>query len=108
VSPAHKPTDELQTHLCGPVEGLVEFYGQGATSGASLLHALDQIFLPCLDNFGVLDAFFAFEFGLEEAQELVDEAHGNGLDALAFLAGGPGLARSKALLSIDAVCQRVP
>lgn len=35
---------------------------------------------------------FVFELGFEEAQEVVDDTHGNGLDAIAGFAGGPSFA----------------
>ena len=54
------------------------------------MRTLGEVFLPGFDDFGVMDAFFAFELGFKEAQEIVDHAHGDGLDALACLAGGPG------------------
>jgi hypothetical protein len=63
-----------------------------ATGGAGFFRTLGEVFLPGFDDLGILDVFFAFELGFEEAQEVVDDAHGDGLDALAGFAGGPGFA----------------
>ena len=63
-----------------------------AVGGAGFFHTLGQIFMPGFDDFGVFNALFAFELGFEEAQEVVDDAHGDRLDALAFFAGAPGFA----------------
>ena len=71
---------------------MVEVYGQVATGGPGFFRTRGEVFLPSFDDFGVFDALFAFELGFEEPQELVDDAHGDGLDALAGLAGGPGFA----------------
>ena len=60
--------------------------------GAGFFHALGQIFLPSFDHFGVFDTFFAFELGFKEPQEVVDDAHGDRLDAFALLASAPGFA----------------
>jgi hypothetical protein len=43
----------LQAHFRGAVEGLIEFYGHGATVGAGFLRALAEVFLPGLDIFGI-------------------------------------------------------
>ena len=69
-----------------------------ATGDSGFFHALGQIFLPGFDHFGVFDAFFAFELGFKEPQEVVDDAHGDALDALACLAGAPRFAFVEFLL----------
>jgi len=60
-----------------------------AAGGAGFFCALGEVLLPRFDNFGVLDALFAFELGFEETQEVVDDAHGDGLNALPLLASAP-------------------
>jgi len=60
-----------------------------ATGDAGFFCALGEVLLPRFDNFGVLDALFAFELGFEETQEVMDDAHGDGLNALALLASAP-------------------
>jgi hypothetical protein len=68
---------------------LIDFHAQVAVGDAGFFHSLGEVFLPGIDDFGVFDALLAFELGFEEPQEVVDDAHGDGLDALAFLAGAP-------------------
>ena len=43
-----------------------------AVGGAGFFHTLGEVFLPSFDDFGVFNAFFAFELGFEEAQEGVN------------------------------------
>jgi len=60
-----------------------------ATGGAGFFRPLGEVFLPRFDDFGVFDALFTFELGFEKTQEVMDDAHGDGLNALALLAGAP-------------------
>ena len=71
---------------------MVEFYGEVAASGSGFLGTLAQVFLRGFDDFGVFDVFFVLELGFGEPQEVENDTHGDGLDALAGLAGGPGFA----------------
>ena len=71
---------------------MVESYGEVATSGSGFFGTLAQVFLPSFDNFGVFDVLFVFGLGFGEPQEVENDTHGDGLDALAGLAGGPGFA----------------
>jgi hypothetical protein len=56
--------------------------------------------LPSFDDFGVFNSPFAFELGFKEEQEVVDDAHSDGLDALACLVGSPGFAFVERLLRL--------
>ena len=51
-----------------------------------------QILVIGSDDLGVLNGFLGFEGGLEEMQEVVGDADGNGLDGFGGLAFAPGLA----------------
>jgi len=59
-----------------------------AGDGAGFFCALGEVFLPRFDDFSVLDTLFAFDLGFEEPQQVMGDAHGDGLNALGLNALG--------------------
>ena len=61
---------------------MVERSGEGATGFVGRLLAPVELFMIGLDDLGVLDALLGLEGGLEDLQQVVGEADGDGLDFL--------------------------
>jgi len=69
-----------------------------AGDGAGFFCALGEVFLPRFDDFSVLDTLFAFDLGFEEPQQVMGDAHGDGLNALGLLADALGWHNSAPLV----------
>jgi len=85
------PTDELQTHFRRPVKGLVELERKLPARFHGRIGPGVQPLVPGFDDFGIHDALLAFDLRSKKPQQVVGDADGDGLDALADLIGGPCL-----------------
>jgi hypothetical protein len=77
---------------------LVERAREDPAGFSGRLLAPVELLMIGLDDLGVLDALLGFEGGLEDLQQVVGEADGDGLDLLGRVALPPGLALVELLL----------
>ena len=77
---------------------MVERAGEDAAGFSGRRLAPVELLMIGLDDLGVLDALLGPEGGLEDLQQVVGDADGDGLDFLGRLTGRPGLALVELLL----------